>query len=620
MRPTILLLIAVLAIKFDANGKSTKTILCNPDFKFEYNPSVFDVWSSKNSTFLTEEKSVDELSVRVKGKSQGSLKITTNLAYDKNLLFRRKTSPGINYDDFISNRPYYIPTTDYELSKELITVNGLTFTVKRFLVESCGIAGKSSNYYYSIYLDTTFHNYSKLKVNFISYYVDEKKLPQTRQNALNLISFFQGFGYTTTAAILQGSFPATTQEIQQRYESEVVDRLKSFRRRSIKAYEHDTTGYTTYDHYAGLIAIETIQNYGRTDQLEKLADTIVAVRSKYANRELKTFLDTYQRYNYSTERLYTFHSKLSKNQFPYDYYLNVPDEGAHENSLDTLFKLTLLHDADIDAVFYHWNSSPAGLYYPADISPLDTNNSQIPLLGNRPYEHFVPELIRKIYAEELKSTDPNFQPYLELINSADIKTYLLFNPARYHQSELLLATFRNNDAHWKLEIDTLDKSLRLRGKERLREFGDYYLFEQRDSIYLLDCRTSPVTMTSLPFTGDSLDQYTFYSKEIAFNKHGGFIEPTTCNFQRDQVDEAIIDRMWNQLVRDKKIIVDNEYNPCYTCINLNHGDSLVPPLAYYTYARMSVSPEQVCYRSGYQIRDLDTDGKDELFCYTVSNG
>jgi hypothetical protein len=35
---------------------------------------------------------------------------------------------------------------------------------------------------------------------------------------------------------------------------------------------------------------------------------------------------------------------------------------------------------------------------------------------------------------------------------------------------------------------------------------------------------------------------------------------------------------------------------------------------------MSVSAPQACYRSGYIIRDLDSDGKDELFCYTVSDG
>ncbi len=614
MKTSILLLIAVLVIKFDAMGKSTKTILCNPEFKFEYNTSVFEVWSSNYSTFLTDEKSRHQLTVRVKGKMSGSMMINTTSAYDKNLFLRKKTFPCINYEDFISNRPYFVPITDYEVSKELITVSGLTFTLKRFLVERCGMEGKSSTYYYSFHLDTTFYNYSKLKVNFTSNYVDENKLPQTRQHALNLISFFQGFGFTTSADILQGSFPATTNEIQQRYETEVNDRLKRFRRRVIKTYEHDTAGYASYDQSAGLIDIETIQKYGKADQLEKLADTIIAIRHKFANRELMTYLDAYKRYNYSMERVYSFLAQLSKNHFPYDYYLNVPDEGAQENSLDTLFKLTLLHDSDIDDVLYHWYSSPCFSYYSDCISALDTINTQLPLLGNRPHEHFVPELVRKIYAEDLKSTDPNFQPYLELINSADTKSYLLFNPARYHRSELLLATFRNNDAHWKLEIDTLDKSMRLRGRERLREYGDYFIFEQRDSVYLLDCRISPVTMTPLPFNGDSLDQYTFFSKEIAFNKNGGFIEPTNCNFQRDKVDEAIIDRMWNQLVRDKKIIVDNEYNPCYTCINLNHGDSLVPPLSYYTYSRLSVSAEQACYRSGYIIQDLDADGSDELFC------
>lgn len=591
-----------------------------PEFKFEYNSQYFKISTNKRKNDLTGIAPENDFYVRSKSGKGPSMHIETGYASNHTSNFIANENSYL-----FANRNYEESWSDYEISKEQITLNGLNFLLKKFLKEECGQEGKLNFYYYELTLDTVFKNFSYLTARITSTDCIESKLPETREYISNLLFFFKGFTICPSSQVFAAYDDFDAHQVAQNYLEHEGKHRREFQRKIRTIYKLDTSGVSLSENSGELISPEQIKKWRKNNQLQTIIDTLTAIRKFYADKELREYLQTQHKYQYSKYRYSQFQRKLSNLEFSYEEYLNSTTQNSDsiEYSLDTLFQMEMLRTINPNAVFNHWDyygynnykGSPWSYYYPW----VPKNQFYIPVYS-KPFRYYVNYLIRTLYVKHLSTPNNNFYPYSQLIESPEFHAFLVFNPEPLHQQELFLASFKKAGPTWNVNIDTLDKNLRLSGDERLRKWGPYFVFEQKNKTYLLLTHSTPLKTDDITYTGDSLEKFVYTAHHVNFTTYQSPVVPYDYTLQRELMDSSAMISMWHQLKADDRCVMKRKFNPCYSCIDLNHGDTLIQKYDYYQYARMALRGEEKCYRSGYQIEDLNGDGVEELFCYSISNG
>ncbi|MFN0032682.1 MAG: hypothetical protein ACKVOR_11030 [Flavobacteriales bacterium] len=507
---------------------------------------------------------------------------------------------------------YYSQNSNYELSREQVTIGQIPFTIIKYLSENCGMNGKVSYYAFHCYADVVLNGVSHVVVTCSSEWGDEKTYDKKRAELTKLLQLFQNIHTPETESNYFASHGKWTADKQETYWKERMEkRAKALHKTSLRNAKPRKKPLDYYYYYSDWNAmgmgIETFRELQASEQYEQLADTIRKTYLRTQLPELARYMKHYRDFNYSYNHEYDIYKKMGTGKVSYTDYLNHINQQLEWNVLDTLEEHIKVNHFDLFKLLDF--ISPATIRY-GDY------------LEKRFYFDFHTPFLKSFYKYTLHCADSSFYPYAHLLNDSVSDHYFMFNPEADKRSEILLTTFRKNTntGLWQHSIDSLDGHIKYKGNDRLIPFNQYFVLRQRDGAYILDTAGTHTVCSPLPFLPDTLKHFIYNCRDVSFADSGAYVYPLLEQFQREKVAGDFVSDMFNKAIELKEFCIKKYQQKCKGCMDMGHGDTLIYPSFYYGYARSLLHASQMIYNVQYTVRDLNGDDNSELYSYCMSNG
>ncbi len=613
------------------------SLLCNANDTLEYffRPNcTIKLDKKKFSGYVTNNRNASYSSMYVALKEK-KLKLSLNIycsyngdpTYSQDFNNPFVNSPA-NYRNNIYGDIYYdgknynannYREENYEIMREKLIVNGFEFTIIKYLQESCGKEGTVSQFAMYAYVDTVLNNSTRIRAHSHIFWCNNQEYLSKRANLNSLLECMQEFRLlkpNELHAIKESSYLINYENLDKQINDGLIKQAITYRRRAIryasnkknKNYLEDYNNYWT-----DLMPKEEYKKLCDDKNYNLLGDTVARNFLHFQLHHKDIFIRNYKNFPYDILLEDSLYTSLNNGSIPVSDFLNHLNYHDTKTALDSIVHFIALEKFNFGALY----SYPSVKYSPNIPDTFYYAN----YLNERYYLDFHDHFIKTFYKKHLHCLKKNFYPYVQLLDDRKSQQYFLFNPEEGKSSQILLTTFhRQDNGFWKHDVDTLDEKIIFKGNDKLTTFNNYFLLQQRDSTYIIDTTYSPAKCIALKQYPDTLKSYLFHCKDVDFADTTAYILPLGAQFKRELLPDSAINELWKTLVLNGKDEIKSESKPLYGYIDLNHGDTLIEPMVYYTYAKAMMPANSIAYNVDYTVSDLDNNGISELFTYCISNG